>query len=88
MDHAGRRTKLESRLRELRLDACLITHLANVRYLCGFTGSAGVLALAGGGSKARFFTDGRYTTQAGEQVRGAKVVVGKKPALLEAMAWL
>src|SRR4051812_20782046 len=92
MDHASRRAKLETRLRELRLDACLITHLANVRYLCGFTGSAGVLALAQGGSRTAFFTDGRYTTQAREQVAGegkvAKIVVGKRPALVEATAWM
>src|SRR5438477_791659 len=92
MDYPDRRMKLEARLAGLRLDACLITQLPNVRYLCGFTGSAGVLALAGGGAKAAFFTDGRYTTQARAEVRAAgdlaRVVVGKRNALLEAMAWL
>jgi Xaa-Pro aminopeptidase len=86
MDHAGRRRKLAERMRELRLDACLVTHLANVRYLCGFTGSAGVLALAGG--KAAFFTDGRYTTQARAEVTGARVVIGKGAASLAALVWL
>src|SRR5258706_6598047 len=88
MDYPGRRKKLITSMAAQRLDACLITHLANVRYLCGFTGSAGVLALAAGGAKAAFFTDGRYTTQAREEVSGAKVVVGKRNALIEAMEWL
>ena len=97
MDYPARRKNLAARLAALRLDACLITHLPNVRYLCGFTGSAGVLVLAEGGThssgtQAAFFTDGRYTTQAREQVSGAgkvaKVIVGKRPALVEAADWL
>ncbi|MDP9268358.1 MAG: Xaa-Pro peptidase family protein [Acidobacteriota bacterium] len=89
-DYPGRRKKLAAQMAAAHLDACLITHLANVRYLCGFTGSAGVLALARveDGAQAAFFTDGRYTTQAREEIRGVKVVVGKRPALVEAMDWL
>ncbi|HTK94849.1 MAG TPA: Xaa-Pro peptidase family protein [Terriglobales bacterium] len=86
MDYRGREKKLAERLRAARLDACLVTHLPNIRYLCGFTGSAGVLAVAG--SKLAFFTDGRYTTQARAEVKGARVVVGKRAALTEALAWL
>jgi len=86
MDFLGRARKLEQALAASRLDAFLVTHLANVRYLCGFTGSSGVLAVAGG--RRAFFTDGRYTTQAREEVVGARVVVTKHPALVEAMAWL
>ncbi|HSE47812.1 MAG TPA: Xaa-Pro peptidase family protein [Terriglobales bacterium] len=86
MDFKARAGKLEAALREKRLDGCVLTHLPNVRYLCGFTGSAGVLAAAGG--KRAFFTDGRYTTQARAEVAGARIVVSKRPALLEAMAWL
>src|SRR3954468_10017451 len=89
MDYQARVQKLAERLRVKRgPDALLVTHLPNVRYLCGFTGSAAVLALAHGGAKAAFFTDGRYTTQAREEVKAAKVVVGKRNALLEATAWL
>src|SRR5438445_3243531 len=92
MDYPGRRKKLAGAMASARLDGCLITDLPNVRYLCGFTGSAGVLALADGGAKAAFFTDGRYTIQAREEVRAAgnaaKVVVGKRNALIEAMDWL
>jgi Xaa-Pro aminopeptidase len=51
----------------------LITNLADVRYLCGFTGSNAALLLVGG--RATLFTDGRYTTQAHAEVDGAKIVI-------------
>lgn len=73
-------------MERLRCDAALVTHMPNVRYLCGFTGSSGVLAFKNG--KFAFFTDGRYTTQAREEVAGATVRTGKNPALAEAAAWL
>ncbi|HUQ50146.1 MAG TPA: Xaa-Pro peptidase family protein [Terriglobales bacterium] len=90
MDHKGRQTRLRTSLEASRLDGILVTHLPNVRYLCGFTGSAGVLAIvvAKRGSKAIFFTDGRYTDQAKEQVRGATIRISKRPAMVEAAAWL
>ncbi len=44
------------------VDGLLVTHLPDVRYLCGFTGSNAALVLAGG--QAVLFTDGRYTAQA------------------------
>ena len=64
----------------------MVTHLPNVRYLCGFSGSSGVLLLdaAGRSPKSTLFTDGRYTQQARQEVHGARVVIGKKPALVEA----
>ena len=42
-----------------QLDALLVTKLANVRYLTGFTGSAAMLLVTG--DDALFVTDGRYT---------------------------
>jgi Xaa-Pro aminopeptidase len=69
-----------------RLDGLLVTHLPGVRYLCGFTGSSGVLAVAG--KQARLFTDGRYTQQAREEVAGAKVSIVKQAALTAAAEWL
>src|ERR1700744_1158121 len=68
------------------VDGMLITHLPDVRYLCGFTGSNGVLAMAG--ARATLFTDGRYTIQARAEAVGAKVVIANKPALLAACGWL
>lgn len=51
---------------ELELDAILITQLANVRYLTGFTGSNGWLFLSP--DRALFATDGRYGEQAQTQL--------------------
>lgn len=68
------------------VEALLITHLPDVRWLCGFTGSNAALTVAGG--KAVLFTDGRYTVQAKEETRGARVVIAKKSALKEACALL
>jgi Xaa-Pro aminopeptidase len=81
MDFRGRQKKLFAELVRRKLDALIVTHLPNVRYLCGFTGSAGVLLAA---ERPVFFTDGRYAEQAASQVKGARVVVAKNgvfPAL-------
>lgn len=90
MDHLGRQSRLAALLRTQKLDAVLVTHLPNVRYLCGFSGSAGVLAvsLSGKSHRAAFFTDGRYTQQAREEVVGARVVVPTTAAVTAAMKWL
>jgi Xaa-Pro aminopeptidase len=82
MDYAQRRRKLNDALARRKLDALLVTHLPNIRYLTGFTGSAGVLVLLAG--RLTFFTDGRYTSQARDEVRGARVVIAKGPALTAA----
>jgi Xaa-Pro aminopeptidase len=64
----------------------LVTHLADVRYLSGFTGSSAALAVSR--RAARLFTDGRYRTQAAEEVKAAKVeIVGSAPAVAAAQ-WL
>lgn len=86
MNYLARQKKLANAVRSAGLDALLITHLPNVLYLCGFTGSAGVLLLqvADRTHKANFYTDGRYTQQAHEEVKSAKVVIGKRSAFVEA----
>jgi Xaa-Pro aminopeptidase len=68
------------------IETLLVTHLPDVRWLCGFTGSNAALAV--GGNKAALFTDGRYTAQAKEEVSGARVAIAKKSALSEACALL
>ena len=85
MNYLARQKKLAATLRTAGLDALLITHLANVRYLCGFTGTAGtLLVLAGEKScKSVFYTDGRYEEQAHDEVSNAKVVVGKSSAFAQ-----
>ena len=86
MDHKGRQKRLQGVLDENRLDALLITHLPNVRYLCGFAGSAAALLVTE--SKTVFFTDGRYTEQARDEVQGASLVIARKPPLVAAGEWL
>ncbi len=86
MDHKGRRTKIQSVLSQNRLDALLVTHLPNIRYLCGFTGSAGALLITE--NHSLFFTDGRYTTQAHDEVQGSRVVIAQQPALLAVARWI
>lgn len=66
--HAGRRRRLRARLREHGLDALLVTRLVNIRYLTGFTGSAGALLVTADGGADLFVTDERYTEQAEGEV--------------------
>jgi Xaa-Pro aminopeptidase len=68
----------------LEIDALLVTHLPDVRWLCGFTGSNTALAVTA--KKAALYTDGRYTTQAREETRGARVTIAKRSALQECCA--
>lgn len=71
LDIAGRLPKLRAHLAEKGFDALLVTKLANVRYLSGFTGSAGILLVTP--SDALFVTDGRYTERAKEELDAAGV---------------
>src|SRR5947209_18011171 len=86
MDHKGRLRRLQQELSRHRLDSFLVTHAPNIRYLCGFTGSAGVLLVNERGSV--LFTDGRYISQAREEVDGPKVAIGRKAPLLPAASWV
>jgi Xaa-Pro aminopeptidase len=67
-------TRLREVLAAKTLDALLVTKLANVRYLTGFTGSAAMLLIAA--ADALFVTDGRYTEQSHEQLSAAGVAAG------------
>lgn len=53
------------------IGALVVTTPANIRWLTGFTGSAGVLCVAP--DRAVLTTDGRYRTQSVEQLTGAGV---------------
>jgi Xaa-Pro aminopeptidase len=85
MNLSVRQAKLREHLSTTRFDALLISHLPNIRYLCGFTGSAGFLLVEESGSI--FFSDVRYDTQAHEEVKAAKIVIAKK-SVLEAIGEL
>ena len=69
-----------------KADGLLVTHLPDVRYLCGFTGSNAALVLVGG--RAVLFTDGRYTGQAKAEAVGTKVVIAAKAAVIAACEWV
>ncbi len=85
MDHKARQEGLQKTLSSHRLDALLVTHLPNVLYLCGFTGSAGVLLISG--TRSVFFTDGRYTEQARSEVQAARIVIGREGPIAAAAEW-
>jgi Xaa-Pro aminopeptidase len=86
MDYQGRQDRLQTALARHHLDGLLVTHLPNIRYLCGFTGSSAALLVTEGQSV--FFTDGRYTEQARAEVQGPKLVIHRKAALTAAGEWL
>ncbi len=81
MNYLSRQKEFARTLTGAHLDGFMVTHPANLRYLCGYTGSNGLLLFPGG--RPVFFTDGRYTQQAREEVKGARLVIAKGP-LLEA----
>ena len=86
MNHAGRIRKLRRALQKHEIEAFWITHLPDVRYLSGFSGSSAVLVVTP--RQAALFTDGRYTEQANQEVRGAKVIIAEKSTVREAAAWV
>ena len=71
MDVAGRAPRLRERFEEAGCDALLVTSLTNIRYLTGFSGSAAVLLVLP--DELLLATDGRYDTQAGEELAAAGV---------------
>jgi Xaa-Pro aminopeptidase len=87
----GRVALLARTLAERELDALLVEKLIDVRYLTGFTGTAGLALVAGEALREklgplRFLTDSRYATQSGEQLPEAfqrEIVAGE---LLEGVA--
>jgi Xaa-Pro aminopeptidase len=86
---AERRTRLRAlrkRMAEAGVDALLVSHLPNIFYLCGFSGSAGCLFLTR--DAATLFTDSRYRVQARAEVTGARTRIvsgGQAKALGEAI---
>ena len=65
--------KLREQLQGYNVSGIYITNITNVRYLTGFTGSAGSILVLD--QEAYFFTDGRYTEQVKDQVKNCKVYI-------------
>lgn len=63
------------------LDALLVSHLPNIRWLTGFTGSAAQLLLTG--EHALLLTDFRYATQAPQEAGSAADVVIERASVWE-----
>ena len=86
MDHFRRIGALRRKLRRAGLSGLVVTHLPDVRYLSGFTGSSATLAVTG--RAARLFTDSRYRSQATEEVDAAKVEIVSGPPSVSAVQWM
>jgi Xaa-Pro aminopeptidase len=86
VDHISRSGQLRRRLTKAGLQGLLVTHLPDLRYLCGFTGSSAALVVTR--RTARLFTDGRYKAQAEEEVQGAQVQIVSGSPTVAAVEWL
>jgi Xaa-Pro aminopeptidase len=86
VDHLRRIGALRRRLTKAGLHGLLVTHLPDLRYLSGFTGSSAALAITR--RAARLFTDGRYTEQAAEEVEAAEVQIVSSSPAVAAVEWL
>ncbi|MBO4794193.1 MAG: aminopeptidase P family N-terminal domain-containing protein, partial [Deltaproteobacteria bacterium] len=67
-----RHEKIRHILRQCGLDAVLLVHPPNIRYLCGFSGTDGMLVISAE-KDAWLLVDSRYTLQAQEEVQNAVV---------------
>jgi Xaa-Pro aminopeptidase len=86
MNHRSRMRQLRATMAKRKIAALLVTHLPDVRYLCGFTGSNAALAITA--KQSLLVTDGRYTAQAAAEVKSAEVRIAMGPAVPEACRWL
>jgi Xaa-Pro aminopeptidase len=79
--HLPRLEALRAGLDAAGCDALLLTHLTNIRWLTGFTGSAGLVVVTP--DELVLVTDGRYTDQAARQLDAAGLGGGAGGARLE-----
>ena len=71
--YSKRQTNLSKVLGDKGLDGILITNLTNIKYICGFTGSAASCLVTPNGQY--FITDGRYIEQSKAQVKGFEIFI-------------
>ena len=71
MDVPGRVARLRAGFEAAGCEALLVTHLTNIRYLTGFSGSSALLLVQP--DSLTFVTDGRYEEQAAGQLAAAGV---------------
>jgi len=73
--------KFQLYLKSENLDGFVVNRMANIRYLCGFTGDTGLLMITD--KKAFMLCDSRFFEAAKKEVKGAKVVLTKGHPLTE-----
>jgi len=73
MNHEARIKRVGESLSANNAEALLVTDLANVRYLTGFSGSNGQVLITE--SSAVFMSDSRYAARAADMVQGAEVCI-------------
>jgi Xaa-Pro aminopeptidase len=86
VDYIRRIGQLRRRMIRGGIPGLLVTRLADIRYLSGFTGSSAALAVTR--RMARLFTDGRYKSQAAEEVTAAQVQIVSGSPAVSAVEWL
>ena len=72
---------LQRILKQENLDCLLVTDLPQIRYLCGYTGTNGLLIVFQ--KDATFTTDFRYAGQVKQQIQGAKIKIASRELLSE-----
>ena len=83
MDYRSRQHAFQLTLADNRLDGFMVTHPANLRYLCGYTGSNGLLLFLG--RKESSSQTAATPSRRFEEVQGARIVIAKGPLLGEAV---
>ncbi len=85
VDYAKRLARVRKSLRQQHLEALVVSGLANIRYLCGYSGSSGLLWVTP--QSTVFFTDFRYQEQARREVKASRAVIIKKSLLDDLLSW-
>ncbi len=67
--------KIRALLDELQIDAMLVSHIPNIRYLSAFSGSAAWVIVTK--NKDYFITDFRYKDQSAAQVKGFEIIINQ-----------
>ena len=74
--------QIRKQLETVRAQALVVTHLPNLLYLCGFTGSNAILIVLP--DSIHLFTDSRYTLQARQEAPGVRIDI-MRGALVDAI---
>ncbi len=72
-NYAKRRSRFSRVLKKLPFEGMLLTHLPNIRYLTGFSGSSASLIVRG--DDYDLLSDSRYTTQIGQECSGLQLQI-------------